>query len=176
MTLKTLRVMRLHDQCRITEPLSDAVHDLVGVSVPYRELHLRVQTGKPRDPFCHQARPLPLHLREVQRSLKPAPHIPDIRDRLFRQSDDPRRIIAEQHPLVCQPDRVMLPDKKRRSKFFLQIPDLTAQRRLRDHEPFGGSGKIQFFSENQEIAQMSKLHGPHPPRHRQYLKGITNRY
>ena len=34
---------------------------------------------------------------------------------------------------------------------FDEIFDLTAQGRLRDHQAFGSSGKIEFFSQDQKI-------------------------
>lgn len=49
-----------------------------------------------------------------------------------------------------------LTQQKRGAQCFLQLPDLSAEGRLRDEQPFGRPAEIQFLSQNQEVAKLSK--------------------
>ena len=49
-----------------------------------------------------------------------------------------------------------LTQQKRGAQCFFQLPDLSAEGRLRDEQPLGCPAEIQFLSQNQEIAKLSK--------------------
>ncbi len=49
-----------------------------------------------------------------------------------------------------------LTQQKRCTQRFFQLPDLSAEGRLRDEQSFRCPAEIQFLSQNHEIAKLSK--------------------
>lgn len=49
--------------------------------------------------------------------------------------------------------------KKRRADFRFELLDMTAQRRLRDAQPFGRAAEMQLFREREKRMQVPKFHG-----------------
>jgi len=49
-----------------------------------------------------------------------------------------------------------LTQQKGGAQCFLQLPDLSAEGRLRDEQPFGCPAEIQFLGQNHEITKLSK--------------------
>jgi hypothetical protein len=54
--------------------------------------------------------------------------------------------------------------KKLNAEFFLELPDLLAQRRLTDIQPQSGAAEMQFFGYGDQIAQVAQFHDKPPPK------------
>ena len=79
----------------------------------------------------------------------------DLGDGLVGPLEDGARFHEEDLPRLGQTDTPGRSLEELHAEFLLQIPDLTAEGRLRDMEPLGGPGDVLLFGHGDEIAEMA---------------------
>ena len=77
---------------------------------------------------------------------------------VFDSPDDVLGLFQQFFALRSQVDAVGKPDEKQCPEFFLQLPDLFAERRLRDKKLFRRHGKASAFCDIEKIFQLNRIH------------------
>lgn len=77
---------------------------------------------------------------------------------IFDPPDDVFGLFQQFFAFRSQIDAVGKPDEKQGPEFFLQQPDLFAERRLRDEKLFRRHGKTAAFCDIEKIFQLNRIH------------------
>ena len=70
-------------------------------------------------------------------------------------------LVQKDVPRLGQLHMALVAHKERDAQVFLQLADLTAQRRLCDVQLLRGLAKVKVFGDGQEVANVTQFHGPY---------------
>jgi hypothetical protein len=80
---------------------------------------------------------------------------------IFHALQDDANFIQENAASFSEPHGFCIAVKKRDAKLIFQIPDLSAQRRLRHMQPQSRARYVLLFGDGDEVSQMTKFHLRH---------------
>ena len=73
---------------------------------------------------------------------------------------DDARLLHEHAPCLGELHLALGAMEERDPKLFFELPDLMAERRLAEIQPFGGAAEVERFGQRDDVAKVSQLH-PH---------------
>ncbi|KAG1392470.1 hypothetical protein G6F59_014589 [Rhizopus arrhizus] len=121
--------------------------------------HLGIGAAQLADQFRHEAiqgrrhkadaEPAPLRLAQASRAFQ----------HFLQAGGQQPRLLQQKAPGFGQPQGTGGAFEQLHAQFFLELADLTAERRLGDVQPGGGTREAAFFRHGLEVAQVSELHG-----------------